>query len=472
MNEDKTVIMRKDGQTSAAGLIRVSVINEKQTRVMEFANEVIIGRHLSCNIVIEEEGVSRQHLKLYPASENWVAEDMDSANGVFHQNQHRDQQIKSLQLHKKTTLTLGPNGAEILLEPVAEKSETAIADKNQGEHTRLIHTLVKKQQKKHLLRTTLLALISGIIIAALVTVIVQQKQTIGESKSIAVDLFYDMKALEVTLARTEVQVRKSGSISAIADVRKRRKELSAMKQRYQSYLDEISVSNKTQMTKEDVILKVAGDFGESELELPEGFIEEVLLYVDKWKSSNRLKNVLSRIDREGRKQIVLDTLRDYGLPEQFMYLPLQESNYQLRAIGPETYAGIAKGAWQFIPSTATEYGLKIGPLAAVREYDPEDERFEFESATAAAVKYLYDIYSTEAQASGLLVMASYNWGHNKVRKLVKKMPPNPRDRNFWKLIQNNKLPEETYDYVFRIFSAAVIGENPKLFGFDFEKPIS
>ncbi len=468
MNEDKTVMMSTNKQSSVAGLIRVSVSdNKQQTKVMEFAGTVIIGRHLSCNIVIEEEGISRQHLKLYPASQNWVAEDMDSANGVF----HGDQQIKSLQLRGETTLTLGPDGPKILLEPIAEKPAEVVTNQNKGEHTRLIDTLVKKQRKKHLLRTTLLTVVSAIIIASLVTIIVQQKQTIGESKNIAVDLFYDMKSLEVTLAKTEIQVRKSGSISAIADVKKRRKELSAMKQRYQSYLDEISVSSKAQMTKEDVILKVAGDFGESELELPQGFVKEVLVYVDKWKSSNRLRNVLARIDREGRKQIVLDALRDYGLPEQFMYLPLQESNYQLKAIGPETYAGIAKGAWQFIPSTATEYGLKIGPLAAVREYDPEDERFEFEKATAAAVKYLYDIYSTEAQASGLLVMASYNWGHNKVKKLVKKMPPNPRDRNFWKLIQNNKLPEETYDYVFRIFSAAVIGENPQLFGFDFEKPI-
>jgi hypothetical protein len=52
------------------------------------------------------------------------------------------------------------------------------------------------------------------------------------------------------------------------------------------------------------------------------------------------------------------------------------------------------------------------------------------------------------------------------------MPKNPRDRNFWKLLQKYRIPKETYDYVFSIVSAAVIGENPRLFGFDFDNPLA
>jgi hypothetical protein len=54
------------------------------------------------------------------------------------------------------------------------------------------------------------------------------------------------------------------------------------------------------------------------------------------------------------------------------------------------------------------------------------------------------------------------------------MPQNPRERNFWRLLAlyRNQIPKETYDYVFFIISAAVIGENPKLFGFDFENPLA
>jgi hypothetical protein len=52
------------------------------------------------------------------------------------------------------------------------------------------------------------------------------------------------------------------------------------------------------------------------------------------------------------------------------------------------------------------------------------------------------------------------------------MPGNPRERNFWKFLQQyrDKIPKQTYDYVFYIFSAAVIGENPALWGFSFDKP--
>ena len=71
-------------------------------------------------------------------------------------------------------------------------------------------------------------------------------------------------------------------------------------------------------------------------------------------------------------------------------------------------------------------------------------------------------------------MASYNWGENSVIELIRKMPYNPRDRNFWRFIATyrGKIPQQTYDYMYYIFSAAVIGENHRLFGFDFDNPLA
>jgi soluble lytic murein transglycosylase-like protein len=160
------------------------------------------------------------------------------------------------------------------------------------------------------------------------------------------------------------------------------------------------------------------------------------------------------------------------LPPQFFYLALQESEFDSAVVGPETRFGIAKGMWQFMPATAVQYGLKTGPLIRVARPDPRDERQNVSKSTSAAAKYLSDMYNTEAQASGLLVIAGYNWGHNVVRGLIREMPENPRDRNFWKFLTQyrDKIPKQTYDYVFYIFSAAVIGENPKLWGFNMEQP--
>jgi len=164
----------------------------------------------------------------------------------------------------------------------------------------------------------------------------------------------------------------------------------------------------------------------------------------------------------------------HDLPPQFFYLALQESNFNIDICGPETKYGIAKGMWQFIPGTATKYGLRVGPLVKVRQADPRDERHHFGRSTLAAARYIRDIYNTEAQASGLLVMASYNWGERRVIRLIRTLPENPRERNFWQVLRKykKKIPKETYDYVFYIISAAVIGEDPRLFGFDFDNPLA
>ena len=87
-----------------------------------------------------------------------------------------------------------------------------------------------------------------------------------------------------------------------------------------------------------------------------------------------------------------------------------------------------------------------------------------------AARHLRFIYTTDAQASGLLVLASYNWGQGNVVPLIQTMPENPRERNYWTLLaqHRDRIPSETYSYVLNIVSAAVVGENPSLFGFDFE----
>jgi peptidoglycan lytic transglycosylase D len=70
-------------------------------------------------------------------------------------------------------------------------------------------------------------------------------------------------------------------------------------------------------------------------------------------------------------------------------------------------------------------------------------------------------------------MAGYNWGEQRVINLIRSLSPNPKDRNFWKLLERyrERIPAETYNYVFYIVSAAVIGENPRMFGFPFDNPM-
>jgi soluble lytic murein transglycosylase-like protein len=212
-------------------------------------------------------------------------------------------------------------------------------------------------------------------------------------------------------------------------------------------------------------------FGECELDMPPEFVEEVEHYINEWKRSDRLRTSVQRAHDFGYDRLITQSMLDRHLPPQFFYLALQESGFDTTLCGPPTRFGIAKGMWQFIPSTAIHYGLRTGPLVQIARTDPHDDRHSADKATRAAAEYIRDIYDTEAQASGLLVLASYNWGPNAVRGLIRELPENPRERNFWAFLQTyrSRIPRQTYDYVYYIFSAAVIGENPKLFGFSFAK---
>jgi hypothetical protein len=254
-------------------------------------------------------------------------------------------------------------------------------------------------------------------------------------------------------------------------VRARQKRL---EQSYDRYVDSLDVYTKGMSAEKKLILRMARRFGECEINMPDGFVKAVSKYIKNWQSSKRLSRVIRRARRKGYIRKIVQDLTAEDLPPQLLYLAVQESNLDRRAVGPRTRFGIAKGMWQFIPATAEKYGLRLGPLKDEPVVDPLDDRYNFQKSTRAAAKYLRDIYTTDAQASGLLVIASYNWGERRVVKLIRTLPKNPRERNFWKLITayRNEVPPQTYDYVLSIFSAAVIGENPHLFGFDFKDPLS
>ncbi len=342
----------------------------------------------------------------------------------------------------------------------------------EGPSTVIIRTALKEafQQRSRRYRIFL----GGIALLALVFGVVAWMQylKVESLKDTATELFFTMKTMELGLAELEhlvVNQLKPDKLKGIVD---RREQLKAMQVQYEQFLDKIGVYSSEMSEEDRTIIRMARLFGECEVDMPPDFIQTVKGYIHKWQTTQRLSQSVARAQKRRYGIKVSKIMLAQNMPPQFFYLGLQESSLNPRAVGPPTRFGIAKGPWQFIPSTASEYGLQNGPLVAYEKYDPADERHNFEKATLAAAKYLNHIYTTEAQASGLLVMASYNWGQTRVRKLIRQLPENPRDRNFWALLKHFKIPRETYDYVFYIFSAAVIGENPALFGFSFENPLA
>jgi pSer/pThr/pTyr-binding forkhead associated (FHA) protein len=338
-----------------------------------------------------------------------------------------------------------------------------------GKQTMMFRAAFAKVQKKSSRRyRVVIAAIAAVLLVA-AGIILYQRQKLKRLNETGEQLFYAMKAFELRTDRLEEVVLASADPAQVAALEEGRAKLAQMETEYDKFVQELGVYGRV-AERQRYILRVARRFGECEVNIPKSFVHEVERYIDKWRGTDRLQNALRRAKQHGYGVVITRAFAQGKLPPQYVYLALQESNFDERAVGPPTRYGVAKGMWQFISLTGHRYGLKIGPLYEQAVYDPADERFDWPKATKAAVKYIRTLTVTEAQASGLLVMASYNWGENNVRGIIASMPENPRDRNFWRLLAHDAVPRETYDYVLSIFSMAVICENPRYFGFDLDCP--
>ncbi|MDQ7053881.1 MAG: transglycosylase SLT domain-containing protein [candidate division KSB1 bacterium] len=452
-------------------------------------SEIRIGSSKKCDICITGEGIRAHHCTLRREKGQWI---LDIKEGC--QVWINDRRVRgSVPLPSQAIVFLGKlmgpgfrlieNGKSDT-EPVlrmalrdmraAHSSMMAAAAKAAAEKpyqrkvvSRWFHRLDQKYQRR--LRNIIISMtVMGIAAGAF---FYHQQVRINRMHKLAEDIFYQMKEIELQISRAEKIIEATGDSSLIEQNNRLWTQFERMSKQYDAYLRELGFGDESMPEDERIILRMARVFGECELNAPKDFVQQVRAYINKWRTTPRYRKAITRALESGYVSFIARTMLKHHLPPHFMYLAMQESDFDPFRCGPRTRYGIAKGMWQFIPTTAVYFGLKLGPLVEVRRPDPKDERHDVRKSTRAAAKYIKFLYTTEAQASGLLVMASYNWGETKVRRLISKLPENPRERNFWNLMKKYKLPRETRDYVFYIFSAAVIGENPKLFGFDLENPL-
>jgi membrane-bound lytic murein transglycosylase D len=449
-----------------------------------------MGRGEECDIRIDREDISRAHAEVAWEDGVWIVRDLQSTNGTFLDGK----MVERANLPESSTLSLGSEGPKVGLRvegesvgvgeaTVARDSKTVSfyaerylegsASGGVGEHTEMIRRAFRKVMGRRRRRYIAVIGVVTLLFLGAGGYSIHQHRVLARQQKVAEELFYNMKSMELHLAQLEEKLGAVGDAATRSELEAGRAKFAELQRSYDKFLQEIDVYGK--MTEQQrLVLRIARVFGECEVSVPKDLSHEVQRYITKWQGDQRFADAIKRSEKNGYAHVVVSAMLEQHLPPQFYYVALQESDFQDDVCGPDTRFGIAKGAWQLIPSTAIAYGLKTGPLYLVRQPDPRDERHDFDKATRAASRYLRDIYSKEAQASGLLVVASYNWGENAVRALIRTMPENPRDRNFWKLWVEHRrqIPRETYQYVFRIFAAAVIGEDPKLFGFDFADPLA
>lgn len=159
-------------------------------------------------------------------------------------------------------------------------------------------------------------------------------------------------------------------------------------------------------------------------------------------------NTLLQIKRANRLfPIVEPILKECGVPDDFKYLMIIESNGDIHARSTVGAAGL----WQFMEKTGREYGLEVNNYV--------DERYHIEKATRAACKYLKKSY--EEFGNWMTVAASYNAGTANISKRVESQ----KEGNAINLV----LVPETSRYLFRLLAAKTIFADPVAYGFIIKK---
>ncbi|MBR5042777.1 MAG: lytic transglycosylase domain-containing protein [Bacteroidales bacterium] len=140
-------------------------------------------------------------------------------------------------------------------------------------------------------------------------------------------------------------------------------------------------------------------------------------------------------------------LKAAGVPDDFKYLMVIESNLDPKAVSVSGAAGL----WQFTKATAREYGMMVN--------NEVDERFNIEKETTAACQYILRAYSRFR--NWFNVAASYNCG---MGGMITRIADQKQDdfEDLW-------LPEETSRYVYRILVAKMLFADPSAFGFDIDE---
>jgi len=221
---------------------------------------------------------------------------------------------------------------------------------------------------------------------------------------------------------------------------------------------ELESLGEKKLAKEDEKLAKGAKPG-VKYDIPITINAEVLRFIDYFQTKIP-KRFRYWLERSGRYVPVMrKILRQYGLPEDLVYLAMIESGFSCRAYS----RAHAVGPWQFIRGTGKRYGLRINYWV--------DERRDPIKSTHAAAKYLRDLYAEFG--SWYLAAAAYNAGEAKIRRAMKRY----RADDFWSISHRRRryLKRETKNYVPKMIAAAIIAKDPAKYGFKnlkYDSPLS
>jgi membrane-bound lytic murein transglycosylase D len=165
-------------------------------------------------------------------------------------------------------------------------------------------------------------------------------------------------------------------------------------------------------------------------------------YLRYYGSGEGRRAFLQALARSARyRPLVEKILREYGLPEELVYVPFVESQYNNNNVSS---AG-AVGLWQLMPERARALGLRVNRWI--------DERKDPEKATRAACRYLKELYLMFDDWP--LALAAYNRGEYGLERDLRTAGAT----TIAQAVERKALPRETRCFVPRFIACALIAES-------------
>jgi len=230
---------------------------------------------------------------------------------------------------------------------------------------------------------------------------------------------------------------------------------------------------------EQLMRRVARNLGEEPASVPERFLAQAKQAVDKRLKDKPLREAmlsgLQRAKDEHLAETVTAALADQGLPVEFLFIALELSGADPKAVGSDSGTGVPKGMFQLIPEAASKVGINPGPLASQPLFDDADGRAHYEVESKGVAKHLRQQFFGGAGGSALLVAATFANGDpmmlSAVRAKLGAKGEDPGATSFWRAWEADALPPPAREAALRFFALAVVLNDPSAFSLGIAPPL-
>lgn len=442
-----------------------------------FDQEFVVGRDNDCKVRLASPLVSRHHFRVYPGIGGWWLEDLKSKHGVLIDGRL----IRKMLIDRDLVVHLGLGGPFVRLRSEIQKdyNNLKVAGRAEGQTvilaspellekpTGALGSVFISKLAVNIYKPAYIAFF--IIVLALSIFQVKGHRFFGlrDKQEEFSHEFYEYKTMELAFAKGDYEAER------ITDGNERQKFPGQsnglhLKRRLNQLLAKTGEKSQGLHHIDQLILRVALIFGENPIEMPIEFLQATKAHILKWQQSENLVPAIKKIEDNGRLTTIYGIFDDAYLPLQFLYLGLIPSMFGTIPC-PEGEPELLC-FW----GNKTEYYDQIDFNDSSKS-DPQNSRTEadylFSKYTAWVAKILREYYKEDAQGSGLLALAMYLDG-GELMAAVKSLPASTHERNYWRLVGDRKITPDLQNKIVKLFSAAVIGEHPRWFGFEFDNPLN